>query len=175
MFDDAPPSAGEVRAMAHQLMAWADYLLTRPAPGRELSAEEKHELVLAAAHAMRDTGALRARLFDMPFGNPNWDVMLDLFIRDANGYRVTADQLALGGEVAAATVHCCLDVLAARGLIERTPDRFDSNVKWLSLSPVGKQAMVEFMLQTARFFSPCADKTAPPIPSAEQEKHRSAG
>lgn len=173
MFDDAPPSAGEVRAMAHQLMVWADHMVARPAPGRDLSSEQQHDLILAAAHAIRETSVLRSRLFDMPFANPNWDVLLELFIRDANGYRVTADQLALGGEIPAATVHCCLDVLAARGLIERTPDRFDPNVKWLTLSPVGKQCMVDFMLQTARFFSPCLEKTNSASP-AEQEKRRTS-
>ena len=87
-----PPSAGEVRALAHQLLSWADHLSTRLARGRlELSEEDQHDLLITVAEAMRGTRRVRSRIFpDVPLGNANWAVLLDLFIRELNGHLLYA-------------------------------------------------------------------------------------
>lgn len=165
MATTASPSPGEIRALAQRLHAWADELAGETAGPREMSAEDGQVLALAVAEAMQQVNSLRTLIFDMPFGNPNWDVMLDLFVREATGRCVTLDHLALEGENLAATVHRCVEVLAARGLIERLPDRFDAHVEWLSLSPTGRQAMTELLLRTASYFRPCG--SGPGFPGVE--------
>lgn len=159
MSENAPPSAGEVRALAHQLLAWADQLLLRPVTDGPLSEDDRHDLILGVAEAMREVNTLRKQLFDMPFGNPNWDVMLEVFIRDANGYPVTTDQVASESRLPALTVQRSVELLAARGLMVRTPDRYDTLVEWLSLSPRGKRGMTELLLRTAGFVRPHAEGT----------------
>jgi len=171
MSENAPPSAGEVRALAHQLLAWADHLLLRPAADGPLSEDDEHDLVLAVAEAMREVNTLRNQLFDMPFGNPNWDVMLDVFIRQMNGFPVRMDQVALAGRMPALTVQRSVELLAARGLMVRTPDRYDVHVEWLSLSPRGKQAMAELLLRTADFIRPSAETAK----AGDTAKARSSG
>ena len=50
MVDNAP-SAGEVRAFAQQLLAWADRLVTAHRSCRVLADADRHEFVLARARA----------------------------------------------------------------------------------------------------------------------------
>ena len=161
MFDDAPPSAGEVRALAHQLMSWADHLTAQvrsgPGTGREMTEEERHDLILGLAAAAREARRLRAAIFSgIAIGDPNWDVLLDLFIQEMNGFRTSLDHLALTGDLPAATVYQCVDALAGLELLERTPDRFDSRVVWLSLSAKGHQGMFDLIEQAAAFVRPVA-------------------
>jgi hypothetical protein len=152
-----PPSAGEVRALAHQLLSWADQLTARPPARSTLSEDEKHDLVLGLAEATRHAAQLRLRVFPgTPFACPVWDVMLDLFIREMNGFRVSLDHLSLEGDTPAAAVYRAVEILAERGLVERAQDRFDARVVWLSLSGKGKQGMTELLLQAAEFVRPYA-------------------
>jgi hypothetical protein len=155
MFEQAPPSAGEVRALAHQLLAWADHLVISPEPGHELSEEGRHDLILGLALAIRATRRLRTEIFPgAPLGNATWDIMLDLFIQDMNGYRTSLDHLAIAGDLPAAAVYEAVELAAGLGLLERTPDRFDSRVVWLSLSVSGRQGMFDLFEKSADLVRP---------------------
>jgi hypothetical protein len=63
MCDSAPPRAAEVRALAHQLLSWADHLSDRPDLTGELTEEGRHDLVLGLATALREARRLRAEIF----------------------------------------------------------------------------------------------------------------
>ena len=159
MFDNAPPRAGDVRALAHQLLSWADHLSDRTGPARELTEEGRHDLILGLATALREAYRVRAAIFPgAPLGNANWDVMLDLFIQEMNGFRTSLDHLALTGDLPAPVVYECVHELVRLGLIDRTPDRFDNRVMWLSLSVAGHQAMCDLFEQSAEFVRPIAGR-----------------
>jgi DNA-binding MarR family transcriptional regulator len=155
MFENAPPSAAEIRALAHQLLSWADRLSVGSEPGREMTEEDRHDLILGLAVATREARRLRGAIFpDIPFGNPDWDVMLDLFIQEMKGFRTSLDHLALTGDLSASTVYESVDTLVRHGLFERTPDRFDNRVVWLSLTVAGRQGLVDLFAQWAEFVRP---------------------
>jgi len=155
MFEEAPPSAGAVRALAHQLLSWANHLTTAPEIGKEMTEEELHDLVLRITLAVRQACRLRAAIFPgAPFGNPVWEVMRELFIQEMNGYRTSLDNLSLSGELPAATVYDAVETLVSLGLVECTTDRFDTRTQWLSLSVRGRQGMFDL-------FSSCADFVLP--------------
>jgi DNA-binding MarR family transcriptional regulator len=163
MFENAPPSAGDVRALAHQLLTWADHLTDRtgagPEPGREMSEEDRHDLILGLAEAVREGRRLRSAIFTgIPLGNPNWDVMLDLFIQEMNGFRTSLDHLALTGDLPASIVYDSVDALARLGLIDRMADRFDGRVAWLSLTVKGRQGMFDLFEQSSEFVRPIAGR-----------------
>ena len=159
MFDQTPPRAGDVRALAHQLLTWADHLSDRSDPARELTEEDRHDLVLVLAMSLREARRLRAQIFaGVPLGNPNWDVMLDLFIQEMNGFRTSLDHLALTGDLPAPVVYESVDALAQLGLLERTPDRFDTRVFWLSLTVAGRQGMFDLFVKSAEFVRPIAGR-----------------
>ena len=128
MFEHAPPSAGEIRALAHQLLSWADHVSAEarlgPDSGREMTDEDRHDLVLGLALATRAARRLRSEIFfGVPLRNASWDVLLDLFIQEVNGFRTSLDHLALTGDLPAATVYEAVETLAGLGLLERSPDR----------------------------------------------------
>ena len=159
MFDTAPPRAGDVRALAHQLLSWADHLSNRPDLTRELTEEGHHDLVLGLATALRETRRLRAEIVPrVPLGNPNWDVMLDLFCQEMNGFRTSLDHLALTGDLPAPVVYESVHELVRLGLIDRTPDRFDNRVSWLSLTVTGRQGMFDLFAQSAEIVRPIAGR-----------------
>ena len=159
MFDSAPPRAGDVRALAHQLLSWADHLSNRPDLTTELTEQGRHDLVLGLATALRDARRLRAEIFPrVPLGNPNWDVMLDLFIQEMNGFRTSLDHLALTGDLPAPVVYESVHELVRLGLIDRTPDRFDNRVSWLSLTVSGRQGMFDLFTQSAEIVRPIAGR-----------------
>jgi len=155
MLENAPPRAGDVRALAHQLMAWADHLSAGIEPRHELTEEDRHDLILGLAVATREARRVRAEIFaGVPFRNPDWDVMLDLFIQEMNGFRTSLDHLALTGDLPAVTIYESVNALARLGLLERTPDRFDNRVFWLSLTVTGRQGMFDLFEQSAEFVRP---------------------
>lgn len=165
MLENAPPSPGEVRALASQLLAWADQLATRNWTGFDPEAEVGDELMLALAVSGREISRRRNQIFaHAALGNPAWDVLLELYVQEARGYRVSLDHLALSGELRAETVYASAEVLIEAGMVERTPDRFDARVAWLSLSPSGKRGISEFLRETSRFVTPRVSGDGEPVP-----------
>ena len=163
MFEHAPPSAGEIRALAHQLLSWADHVSAEarlgPDSGREMTDEDRHDLVLGLALATRAARRLRSEIFfGVPLRNASWDVLLDLFIQEVNGFRTSLDHLALTGDLPAATVYEAVETLAGLGLLERSPDRFDSRVFWLTLTVAGRQGMFDLLEKSAEFVRPVAGR-----------------
>jgi len=155
VFDETPPSAGEVRALAHQLLTWAEHLAIPPEPGEELSEAQRHDLILGLAVAARGLRRLRSAIFpDTQLGNSAWDVLLDLFIQEMTGNRTSLDHLALEGDIAAAVVYEAVELLVERGLLERTPDRFDNRIHWLSLTVAGRQGMSDLFQLSTDFVRP---------------------
>src|SRR5690348_7699362 len=60
MLENAPPSAGEVRALAQQLLSWADQLALARSAQPTVSDENLEASVLQLALAGRDIARLRA-------------------------------------------------------------------------------------------------------------------
>ena len=145
MHDTAPPSAGEVRALAHQLMTWAEHLSAGAAPAREPSEEDSHDVVLGLALATREARRLR----------PTLQALKTL--------ESSLDHLALTGDLPAAVIYENVESLSRLGLIERTPDRFDNRVVWLSLTIVGRQGLFDLFAQSAELVRPVAGR----VPSRE--------
>lgn len=161
MVEDTPvsagPSAGEVRALANQLLVWADRLATRPVNYDTLTEEDRHELIIALAEAALETRRLRARLFpELPLAEPLWDVLLTLYVKQANGYRVSLDHLTLESEFPPPRVRQCVAELVNAGLVQLNPDRFDSALAWLTLAEEGEARMADLMLRSAELVNPQA-------------------
>ena len=152
MSEKAPPSAGEVRALANQLLSWADHLSTRAAAETLLTDEEQRELAIGLAEASRDAALLRARFFPgVQFGNVVWDVILEQFVRTEKGFRVSLDRLALEYEAPADAIRRSIQELRQQGLVIETPDRFNPQVTWLSLSDEGSRRVTALLFEAGRF------------------------
>lgn len=85
---------------------------------------------------------LRAEYFDFClFGEPAWDILLDLFIAKAGGLRISVTSACIASRVPPTTALRWLNVLERRDLILRDTDRTDKRRTWVELSDQGFQAM----------------------------------
>jgi DNA-binding MarR family transcriptional regulator len=166
MFEEALPSAGEVRALANQLLAWADRLAARRA-SEDLSEECRHQLIVGLAYAVQQVRRARSRIFGSALlTGPAWDVLLDVFIKDANGRRVSLDQLSLGHDMALGAIAHAVHILALSGLVIRAGDPADPRTVWLSLSEDGKLKMTQLLLESSNFLDPRVEEAPPSLMAA---------
>lgn len=97
----------------------------------------------------RQTYALRrkrAAIFGNPdlFGEPAWDILLDLFIAQGEGKSVSVSSACIGSAAPATTGLRWLGVLADEGLVIRDNDPADLRRVLVRLTPAGQAAMERF-------------------------------
>lgn len=79
---------------------------------------------------------VRERRFDpLLFGEPVWDILLDLFIAAAEGRRIGVSSACIGAAAPATTALRHFAKLAEDGVIERDSDPDDGRRKYVRLSP----------------------------------------
>lgn len=94
---------------------------------------------------------LRHKYFDYNiFGEPCWDILLDLFIARIDGLRISVTSSCIASGVPLTTALRWLTVLEDRGLIIRSNDQTDKRRSWVELSDLGFKAMSEFLREKAR-------------------------
>lgn len=163
--ESTPPTPGELRALANQLLAWANQRAARPPAAHALpTGEAPRELSLAFAMATREVRRRRTETFPhLRLREPMWDVMLELFIQQERGCRTSLDHLTLTGDLEAAVVQHAVAVLVAAGLVERATDLFDKRIMWLTLSPAGHAGMIEHFFEAADFLRPRCEPEPGPV------------
>lgn len=104
----------------------------------------RNRLALARkAYALRRK---RVNLFGNPdlFGEPAWDILLDLYIAAGEGKNVSVSSACIGSAAPATTGLRWLGVLADEGLIVRENDAEDHRRVLVRLTPPGQAAMDRF-------------------------------
>lgn len=79
------------------------------------------------------------------FGDPGWDLMLDLYIAQASGKRVSVTSAAIGSGKPMSTGLRWVKLLIERGLIIREADPYDGRRSYLRLTPSAYEAMEDFL------------------------------
>lgn len=155
MSDAAPFSASKsdgaaLQPLADELVAIAarlrDVAVAQgvEAIGRPLPRSERRYLALARqAYALRRK---RGAIFGNPelFGEPAWDILLDLYIAQAEGKSVSVSSACIGSAAPATTGLRWLGVLADEGLIVRENDPEDHRRVLVRLTARGITAMERF-------------------------------
>lgn len=91
---------------------------------------------------VRDARALRKQFFDPGmFGEPGWDMLLDLYEAELNQVRMMVSSVCVGSGVPATTALRWLKVMERRGLIARQSDPRDARRVFISLTPQARGAM----------------------------------
>jgi hypothetical protein len=101
-----------------------------PPPGYTGSRESEFARILIAERRLRD-GVLGAELF----GEPVWDMLLDLFIAHEEQERVSVSSLCIAAAVPATTALRWVNNLVKREMIIRRPDPKDGRRVWIELAP----------------------------------------
>jgi|KBSMisStandDraft_5_1062788.scaffolds.fasta_scaffold1562098_1 DNA-binding MarR family transcriptional regulator len=85
----------------------------------------------------------RADLFDPRlFSDPAWDILLELFVAEADHRRLQVSAIGLAAGIPLTTTLRWLNSLSERGLIERTPDVTDARRFFIQLSEEGVLSMI---------------------------------
>lgn len=106
----------------------------------ELTAEIIHARVIEVYKARR-----RRRQF-LPaelFGEPAWDMLLDLMAAKLQRRQISVSSACLAADVPQTTALRWLGLLEQHGLLERTENDADQRVIWVSLTDRGAKAMLE--------------------------------
>ncbi|MGN6356404.1 MAG: hypothetical protein ACTHLU_02855 [Novosphingobium sp.] len=69
------------------------------------------------------------------FGEPAWDLLLDLYIRDKIGSRSSVTSACIGSRAPHTTALRHIEGLRQSGWIKRIPDEADKRRFWLALTP----------------------------------------
>ena len=75
------------------------------------------------------------------FSEPAWDIMLDLFISDDEGLRLSVSAVCIGARAPSATALRYLTMLQESGLVERSRDERDGRRSHVQLTPLGRRRM----------------------------------
>ena len=81
---------------------------------------------------------------DELFGEPAWDILLDLFIRQSKEEKVSVRAVSIKGERPATTALRWFLILEERGLIAKEPDPDDSSLAVLHFTATGYEAMLRY-------------------------------
>jgi DNA-binding MarR family transcriptional regulator len=76
------------------------------------------------------------------FSEPAWDILLDLFISDHQGRRLSVSAVCIGARAPSATALRYLTLLQEADLIERTRDQRDGRRSHVRLTALGQRRMV---------------------------------
>jgi hypothetical protein len=142
------PLADELMAIASRLRNAAflperENAVIERLPPRAARSSRTHLGLARKAYALRRK---RAAIFGNPdlFGEPAWDILLDLFIAHAEGKPVSVSSACIGSAAPATTGLRWLGVLADEGLILRENDADDNRRVLVRLSSAGLAAMERF-------------------------------
>jgi len=148
------PMEDRLKALAHSLIAMANEL------GEVSQQAESHthtdRPAMLAPRARQDLGDLALRTYrerrrrneifadDTLFGEPAWDILLDLFVAGEKNKRVAVTSACIGSGVPSTTALRWLNVLELRGLVEREDDNQDARRSFVRLTPKARDMMVEY-------------------------------
>lgn len=152
---DAKDRARTLRSMASNLLAVASQIeneytaSVQSAPVGRATVQvavgtDKRALFDLAA---RDYGNRRARRRYFPaelFGEPAWDLLLDLFQARLDGKQISVTSACIGADVPLSTALRWIGVLEAEGLVERSRNLNDHRSSWVHLTDRAMAAMSEY-------------------------------
>ncbi|MDE2563199.1 MAG: winged helix DNA-binding protein [Sphingomonadales bacterium] len=119
---------------------------------------ENDDAILCLAREIYSERRRRERMFPEDlFGEPSWDVLLDLFIAGREQRRVPTTSACIGSHVPPTTALRWLRILEQRGLIERENDRRDGRRTFVRLSPYGMNLLERFLSTTRAMTAECKE------------------
>lgn len=79
------------------------------------------------------------------FGEPAWDMMLDLFVAKVEGRKVATNSACIASAVPVTTALRWIERLDCAGLVERFPDGMDRRRVYVELTDAATQAMAQWV------------------------------
>lgn len=129
--------------------------LARPGEMREsgkTTASQDHPIWVELARQKYDDRRRRTKIFQSEelFGEPAWDILLDLFIAAKERRRVSVTSACIGSAVPSTTALRWIAILEKQGLLMREADPGDARRVYVKLSARGYAAMLEYFASASR-------------------------
>ncbi|WP_353230399.1 MarR family transcriptional regulator [Novosphingobium sp.] len=106
----------------------------------------RERLALTLAREFYSGRRRRARYLSADlFGEPTWDILLDLYVAAREDRRVPTTSACIGAHVPPTTALRWLRILEMRGMVEREDDGRDGRRTFVRLSQRGRQVMEAFL------------------------------
>lgn len=147
--------ANELLAMARELEI-GQTIATDTAVGTERDggkgASQDHPIWVELARQTYDDRRRRTKIFGSEdlFGEPAWDILLDLFIATKERRRVSVTSACIGSAVPSTTALRWITILEKQGLLMREADPGDARRVYVKLSARGYAAMLEYFASASR-------------------------
>lgn len=141
-------TANDLLAIANDLESLAESranLSVRETPtlARPVMLEQPHWLEVAK-RAYKDRRR-REKFFDpVLFGEPAWDMLLDLFIAAKSDKKVSVTSACIAAAVPATTALRWIAVLESQGLVSRASDPDDARRAFLNLTDAGYRHLTDY-------------------------------
>lgn len=84
------------------------------------------------------------------FAEPAWDILLDLFVNQVAGKRVSVTSACIASGISCTTALRWLGILEEHELIKREADSFDRRRHWVQLSQVGYLKLTRYLTVRAK-------------------------
>ncbi len=107
-----------------------------------------------ASDIARSRGLQRRLLADFHMADPVWDMLLDLYLSERKGVRVSISDLALAAGVPRSTGVRWVGNLIETGVIGSEPDAQDGRRTWVELSAQSRVALERYFVEVARTLAP---------------------
>ncbi|MDE8653624.1 MarR family transcriptional regulator [Novosphingobium album (ex Liu et al. 2023)] len=150
--------ANELLAMARDLEFAAsgesDATITpiRQTKVEKAKSGQDHPVWVELARQTYEDRRRRSKIFKSEelFGEPAWDIMLDLFVAAKERRRVSVTSACIGSAVPSTTALRWIAILEREGLLLREADPSDARRVYVKLSTRGYSAMLEYFSQSSR-------------------------
>jgi hypothetical protein len=90
----------------------------------------------------------RRRIFGDVFGEPAWDMTLDLMAAKLEGKRISVSSLCIAAAVPATTALRWIKMLVNEGVFLRVPDKVDQRRIYIELSEDTERAVRQYLSET---------------------------
>ncbi|MDD3798525.1 MAG: winged helix DNA-binding protein [Novosphingobium sp.] len=143
------PSAGDLRELAEKLLCWSKELERDDGTGQEQRETDDQLLIIAAKYyqSRRDRDDLFPKEI---FGEPAWDILLDLFVNARRQRPVSTTSLCIASGAPATTALRHIAMLEKRGLVRRVRAQHDGRVHYVELTEEANRMMEEHLTDAAR-------------------------
>ncbi len=135
-----------------------DLLESRPPKGNghgSTSIEQTLPALVAVAESMYRNRRLREEIFDSDlFGEPAWNMLLDLYVNHVRGQRISVTSLCYASRRPITTALRWIVQLEERSLVSRDGSSSDNRVRFVDLTKRGIQLMNRYMCQLVNTLPP---------------------
>lgn len=149
--------ANELLAMARELEMGQPLAADTAGTGDDLrpprgATSQDHPIWVELARQTYDDRRRRSKIFraDALFGEPAWDILLDLFIAAKERRRVSVTSACIGSAVPSTTALRWIAILERQGMLVREADPGDARRVYVKLSARGYAAMLEYFASSSR-------------------------